>query len=301
MSVLDPPPPFACRPLDPFDLPEAQEVAAATGPHGVYVRNSLVRAAAAESGESAARTAREESGTDQVYALHGAERMLGLVFFGARGNLIVVERDPVAAVRLCTEIRSCPWEWRIALTRPEVADELRVGEPRPPLVSREQVYYGADRADVTRDLVSDEVRLATKRDAKVLIEAALDLNESDLSVARWRVNRTWLRDTVKRRIRFEQTYVIGPVGAPVCKLDLGSVGAAGVVLEGVHTEPAARGRGLASTLVATVMARFLDGEVDGLAPETACLHVGGANAAARRAYERAGMTERGRCHLLLRS
>ena len=93
---------------------------------------------------------------------------------------------------------------------------------------------------------------------------------------------------------FADTRVIGPVGRPVCKLDLGSQGAAGVVLEGVFTVREARGAGLAAGIVATV------GHDEGRALPQISLHVGSDNEPARRAYERAGLVALDRCMLLLR-
>ena len=105
-----------------------------------------------------------------------------------------------------------------------------------------------------------------------------------------RVDRRWLRDTIDERIAGGLTRALGPVGGLRSKLDFGSDGPGGLVLEGVFTFPEYRGAGLASRLVATCLHR---------APATVCLHVGMHNAPARAAYERAGMTLAGRCRLLL--
>ena len=116
------------------------------------------------------------------------------------------------------------------------------------------------------------------------------LNASDLNIAPERVDRRWLYSTIDARTRDGSTQVLGPVGGLWTKLDFGSVGAAGDVLEGVFTFPEQRGRGLAAELVASCMARS-DAAVS--------LHVAEHNAAARRCYERAGMQVAGRCRLLL--
>ena len=86
--------------------------------------------------------------------------------------------------------------------------------------------------------------------------------------------------------------MIGAPGDLTCKLDIGSRGPYGVVVEGVYTFPEVRGRGLASGLVATVAARA-DAPL-------VCLHVAADNLPAVRAYRSAGMAELGDCHLLLR-
>ena len=96
--------------------------------------------------------------------------------------------------------------------------------------------------------------------------------------------------TIDERIAEGSTWVSGDVGAIDCKLDYGSEGPAGQILEGVFTFPAVRGRGIAAGLVAACMAA---------APDRVALHVGADNKGARRAYERAGMTMVDRCRLLL--
>ena len=75
-----------------------------------------------------------------------------------------------------------------------------------------------------------------------------------------------------------------------CKLDHGSSGPGGLVLEGVYSFPEVRGRGLATALVGSCIQA---------AGREASLHVAADNAPARRCYEQAGMREVGSCRLLL--
>jgi predicted GNAT family acetyltransferase len=138
--------------------------------------------------------------------------------------------------------------------------------------------------------VRDDVRTAQRADRDRLVQATLALNASDLNVDPMRVDRRWLRDTIDERIAEGSTHVIGPAGGVRCKLDIGSDGPGGSVIEGVFTFPAERGKGLATGLVATCL-RTLRGRV--------CLHVGKHNRTARAAYEAAGMREVGACRLLL--
>jgi predicted GNAT family acetyltransferase len=109
------------------------------------------------------------------------------------------------------------------------------------------------------------------------------------------VDRRVLRRHLWARIEMDRTWVIGPPGRFLCKLDLGSVGPAGVMVEGVFTFPAHRGKGLARRIVALVASLHL--------PKypAVCLHLGAANRAARRAYEAAGMHEVAELRLVLAS
>ncbi|MEY2980644.1 MAG: hypothetical protein RL562_871 [Planctomycetota bacterium] len=273
-------PPFQVLGL--VDLPEARSLAARAGAHGVYVGNSLA------AGE----------GFAELVGLRGPEgdlRVLG--WFGERGNLVVVADETHAdgTDELLAYLHSRRATWRICLGPDAVVRALASAGTGQALVDRTQVYYRAVSARVPRPASNAEVRLAVRADVPALVEASLDLHATDLLVPAWRVHRGWLRDSVRARVRAGHTFVIGPVGAPLSKLDLGSSGSSGVVLEGVHTVETARGRGLASRLVGAVAARLVD------AVPTVCLHVDQDNVAARRAYARAGMDPVGTCRLLLRA
>ena len=100
---------------------------------------------------------------------------------------------------------------------------------------------------------------------------------------------------MKARCKHEEgaTWVTGPPGDLQSKLDYGSAGSDGVVLEGVYTLPAARGKGLATHLVASCCH-----QLSGRAPMV-CLHVDESNGSARRAYEKAGLEPVGECRILL--
>lgn len=276
---------FSSRPLDLYDVPRAGSLARACGPHGVYVANFLARM---EGGDA-------DGDEGEVLACYGAQDIVALAWFGARGNLIVLQHGELDPEALARAIERCGWAWRIVLGPGPVVDGLARQLSYSPLVNREQVYYGMSPERVATDGVSAEVRRPEKADLRALVKAAVDLNYEDLGVDRKRVDRGWVRRAVRERIRKGTTRVLGPDGAPLCKLDFGSEGEAGRMLEGVYTFAEARGRGLATTLVTSVV-----GESRGTHP-LVCLHVGAQNTAARRAYERAGMEPMGSCQLLLKS
>jgi len=270
---------FSARPLDRLDYPAAIDLATRAGVQGVYVANVLTSAKV----------------DGQLLALHGPSELLGLAYFGARGNLLVLERQPLdpAAVARC--LLAAVWQWRIALGPPAVIAELVALGGFRPIVDRRQVYYAVTAEGLPADSSTEGVRLAARKDLKPLMEASLNLNESDLNVEPWRVDRDWLRRNTRTRIKDGLTYVLGPVGHPCCKLDIGSSGPAGVVIEGVYTWPDQRGMGHASRLVAGLAAKMFP------AYPLVCLHVAEQNAAARRAYARGGMQELASCQLILRA
>ncbi len=274
-------PHYNTRPLATTEVPAALGLANAVGVHGVYLYNVL--AAHPDLGPEA-----------EILALHGREQLLGLAYFGPRGNLLVVHREPLDPEALARAMLDALWPWRIVLAAaPVVAQLVRVGGLRP-LVDREQIYYSITGDRLGDGVATAEVRRGKKKDLNALMEAALHLNETDLNVDRWRVDRDWLKGNTKTRIRQGTTFVMGPVGKPVAKLDLGSVGPAGVVIEGVYTWPAMRGRGFAASLIAAVAGLYL---VD---RPLVCLHVAASNTAARRSYEKCGMQQVASCQLMLR-
>lgn len=271
--------PFHTRPLVADDV-GAAELARCAGAHGAYVANAM----AAGEGEGF------------VCSHAGADRLLG--WFGPRGNAVLigdVEADASlvdgALVDAAIEaVHSLRRPWRIVMGPTAVVDALAARVAGRTLVLRDQVYYVGDAASAARDLARTDVRTAQRGDRDRLVQATLQLNAADLNIPPSQVDRRWLRDTIDERIAEGTTRVIGPVGSPDCKLDLGSDGPGGRVIEGVFTFPGHRGQGLATGLVATCLVE---------APARVCLHVGVHNTAARGAYERAGMHVAGKCRLLL--
>lgn len=251
----------------------AQSLATAGGVHGAYVRNALA----------------QDEGQGFVYGEPGAET--GLCWFGPRGNLVVLEPSPAPAppAAVAAAIQCARLSWRLAMGPPAIVDALRARCVGAPLVHRTQVYYVAAGGGGTAP--ADAIaRAAGPADRDRLVQAALQLNHSDLAIDPKRVDRRWLYETIDARIAAGNTRVIGPPGRIECKLDVGSAGPGGGVLEGVFTFRQSRGHGLATALVRAVIASQSGG---------VCLHVAEHNAPARSAYERAGMREVGRCRLLL--
>lgn len=277
--------PFAARLADPADRAEVLELAAAQGPHGVYLGNDV------------AADARGELLSARGLALYGRDRVLGLAWFGVRGNLVIVLADDARldTSRVAVAIVRSQLDWRIALGPRPLIEALAAMQSAAPLVVREQVYYVADRALVEACPVSPEVRAPERTDVEALVGASLELNRVDLKLDPSRVSRRWLRDSTRDRVRDGTSLVLGPRGTPWAKLDVGSEGPYGAVVEGVFTVPAQRGRGYAAQLVhAAARAALARGR------PCVCLHVAADNAPARHSYERAGLRAARSVGLLLR-
>lgn len=258
------------------DDPVVMAIATAAGAHGVYVRNALAM----------------RDGTGVLFRTDGRDHVL--CWFGPRGNLVVIAAAPVdapTATAVADVVQKQRQPWRIVMGPPAVVDELHARTTGKPLVCREQMYYAGTAADAAPgSLDPATVRSAERADRDMLVQATLLLNQSDLGIDPGTVDRRWLRDTIDERIHEGSTAILGPVGAPQCKLDIGSDGVGGRVIEGVFTFPEFRGRGLATSLVAAVLRD---------SPGFVCLHVGRDNTRARAAYERAGLQVVDSCRLLL--
>lgn len=260
-----------CSPLS--NEPEvAVALAVAASVHGIYVHNALLR------------------GEHRGFVFGQKTANEGVCWFGARGNLVVVAPEDFPADPVAAEIQKARLPWRIAMGPAAIIDALRAQCAGNPLVHRDQVYYCGDGEAVNRELISSDMRAAALGDRDRIVQASLQLNHTDLAIEPQRVDRRWLYGTVDERIAESTTRVLGPVGKIDAKLDFGSEGPGGLVIEGVFTFPEARGRGLAAKLVASCIAE---------ASSRVGLHVGEQNIAARRAYERAGMSQVDRCRLLL--
>lgn len=260
-----------------MDHPAALDLATQAGVQGVYIANVL--------------SSPKLEG--KLMGLFGDDHLLGLVYCGPRGNLLIVQRVDLDPGQVAQAILAEYWQWRIVLGPSAVLGELvRLGNLRA-VVHRSQIYYGVTAEQVV-PASTEFIRLAVRKDLKPLMEASLHLNETDLLVQPWRVDRDWLRRNTRARIKDKTTYLLGPDGRPVSKLDVGSIGPAGVVIEGVYTWPKARGRGHAVKLVTGLAAKVL------AEYPLVCLHVAADNGPARKAYEKCGMRELARCQLLLR-
>lgn len=251
-------------------------LAGAAGLHGIYVRNAL--------------HAGQHDGL--VFALDGME--CGLAWFGPRGNLVLLtdERLEGHEQQMAEFINGSRWSWRIALGPAALVDTLAAKADTPLLAHRNQIYYVGSAASTPTELVRTDMRRPVRDDREALARATLALNASDLNIPPARVNRRWLNRMIDERINDGSTRVLGPVGDIWTKLDYGTDGPGGAMLEGVFTFPHRRGLHLGAELVATCIAD---------APAPVSLHVSEYNRSARAAYERAGMREESECRLLLLS
>ena len=261
------------RQLKKYDA-AGRALAVAAGLHGIYVVNAI------------------DEGLHDGFVFSLDDQQCGLAWFGPRGNLVLIANDQCLGIeqQIAQQIQLSRWTWRIALGPASIVDLLAKTLHSTPLAHRNQIYYAGSATDANQSLLRKDIRQPNSKDRERLARATLALNASDLNIAPNRVDRKWLYRMVDERIKDGSTRVLGPPGDLWCKLDYGTHGPGGTVIEGVFTFPDYRGTGLGGALVATCMAE------ESL---QLSLHVAEHNQSARSAYERAGMKEAGHCRLLL--
>lgn len=129
------------------------------------------------------------------------------------------------------------------------------------------------------------VRPGSAADIAWLTHASIRLNEEDLGISPRSVDKGLLERRIRERIQQASTWIVEREGRAVCKLEIGNDGPAGSLIEGVYTEDAVRGHGLARRLCAEIARRQLQHR------PWVGLHVGRENDFAMRAYLAAGFVE----------
>ncbi len=182
--------------------------------------------------------------------------------------------------------------WRLLIGDVGAALPLLADDVRPPdtrVHHQRFMLVHPDRVPTERELADPGIRRAVPADADVVTRLAVQLHTDDQFGDRvTRAGRRGYRRRVVSSIDAGLTWVCGPVGAPIAKLDR-SVSSPrwGVQLAGIVVEPRARARGLGRALVAAAVRGAL--EEGGDLPVS--LHVRAANTGAIRAYTAAGFVD----------
>ena len=218
----------------------------------------------------------------------------GGLFLGKDRNLAVSRLPREALPLLVKTVLSKGRGIQVAVSPREEIDALASGlAPHvSPLLHRVQSLYSVDR-DMEPGAPAEDLAPAVEEDLPWLAEAGFSLAREDLGLPAWTLNKARLRRLALRRIRKKKTFVIRRGGRPVFKINIAVRCPEGALIEGVFTDPGYRKKGLASGGVAALCRKLLED-----VPLVA-LHVGKENLPARRAYERAGMREKGELGLLL--
>ena len=193
--------------------------------------------------------------------------------------------------------------WRLMVGDVAAGDAIlqRTGHD-PALIVHDQRFLSVDhdRVPDEAELPDPGLRRAEMADLDALARLAVRLHVDDEfgpdpGPGGLRGYRQRLQETVRQGM----VWCVGPVGAPVCKLERSvSSHRWGVQLAGIVVDPDQRGTGLGTAAVATAVRDALR---DGGSSRTVSLHVRARNVPALRAYARAGFVDREAWRLAVRS
>jgi uncharacterized protein len=215
------------------------------------------------------------------------------------GRLLVPCGDPEAIAAAPPPTR----RWRLLVGDRAAGDAAlsRVGREASLIVHDQRfLLVDPDRVPDEAALPDPGLRRAETADLDALAGLAVRLHVDDrFGPDPGRVGLRGYRDRLAVTVRQGMVWCVGPVGAPVFKLER-SVSSRrwGVQLAGIVADPSVRGSGLARAAVATAVR---DAIREGPHDRAVSLHVRADNAPALRAYEAAGFVDREAWRLVVRS
>jgi ribosomal protein S18 acetylase RimI-like enzyme len=243
-----------------------------------------------------ALSALESFGPDPIRLASDEHRWAAAVVFP--GRLVVPCGDPEALTSAGPPAR----RWRLLVGDVAAGDAVlsRVGHD-PTLIVHDQRFLAVehDRVPTEAELPDPGLRRAETADIPTLAELAVRLHVDDhFGPHPGRVGLRGYRQRLEETVRQGLVYCVGPVGAPVAKLERSvSSHRWGVQLAGIVVDEEHRGQGLGTAAVATAVRHALR---EG-ASRPVSLHVRADNTAAIHAYETAGFVDREAWRLAVRT
>jgi uncharacterized protein len=193
--------------------------------------------------------------------------------------------------------------WRLLVGDAAAADAVLDHVPSDPELRVHVQRYCTvdhDRVPAERDLPDPGLRRAEEADVPRLAELAVRLHiDDDFGPdPGWTGLRGYAR-RISEGVERGLVYCVGPVGAPLCKLERSvSSRAYGVQLAGIVVAPTTRGEGLGRAAVAAAVRGALR---EGPVGRPVSLHVRHDNLPALRAYAAAGFVDREEWRLAVRA
>jgi len=231
----------------------------------------------------------------RFYGCRHRGRLTAVAFAGNSRNLTTFGH-PEDLEPLMTRVLEGPYVPRLFVGPENHAPTVRRTLFRDGLrarLDRRQAYYVLDRSALP-PLEELELRPATAGDMDEVIRAHAAMISEDLTIPKGQLDLARLKELAGRRLRDRKVWVHMDGGRLVFKTEEIARAPEAVLVGGVYTTPAYRGRGFASRGMASwARALFAEG-IEALA-----LHVNAGNTPAFRAYERAGFTRRAMLRLIL--
>jgi ribosomal protein S18 acetylase RimI-like enzyme len=224
----------------------------------------------------------------------------GLIYASPSGTLVPAG-DPTAAPALAEPAERLGWRVLVGDARigQALLDATPHGVFRRRVRAREQRLMAVEAGELA-DLDAPEApgfRLARRGDLDVLVDFACRLHvEDQMGPPIARSARGNVRARLEETVAGGGTWVIEDGGVPLGKADLSLRSRRrGAQIAGVYVAAEARGRGVATGLIASLVRMLLRAGLPGVS-----LHVRADNVPAIAAYARAGLTDRGAWLLALR-
>jgi ribosomal protein S18 acetylase RimI-like enzyme len=215
------------------------------------------------------------------------------------GRLVVPCGDPEAIERAGSPSK----RWRLMVGDLAAGDAVLAStSPDPALIVHDQRFFTVDRERVPdeAELPDPGLRRAETADIPRLAELAVQLHVDDeFGPDPGRVGLRGYRQRLESTVPQGLVYCVGPVGAPILKLERSvSSHRWGVQLAGIVAAPEARREGLGRAAVAAAVRTALK---EGTRERVVSLHVRAENAPAHAAYRAAGFVDREAWRLAVRS
>jgi ribosomal protein S18 acetylase RimI-like enzyme len=244
-----------------------------------------------------ALSALESFGADPIRLATDEHRWAAAVVFP--GRLVVPCGDADAVAAAGPPVR----RWRLMVGDRAAGDALlsTVGQD-PALIVHDQRFLSIDHEVVPdeRDVPDPGLRRAEAADLPRLAELAVRLHVDDqFGPDPGKVGLRGYRQRLEETVRQGLVYCVGPVGAPVCKVERSvSSHRWGVQLAGIVVDERHRGEGLGTGAVAAAVRRALR---EGARSRPVSLHVRADNLTALAAYRTAGFVDREPWRLAVRT
>lgn len=244
-----------------------------------------------------ALSAIETYGAEPVRLASDDHRWAAAIVFP--GRLLVPCGDAEAIERAGSPSK----RWRLMVGDLAAGDAVLARTPDDPaLIVHDQRFFTVDRDLVpdASELPDPGLRRAEAADIPRLAELAVQLHIDDrFGPDPGRVGLRGYRQRLESTVPQGQVFCVGPVGAPVFKLERSvSSHRWGVQFAGIVASPEARGAGLGRAAVAAAVRAAL---IEGTRDRIVSLHVRADNAPAHAAYRAAGFVDREAWRLAVRS
>jgi ribosomal protein S18 acetylase RimI-like enzyme len=193
--------------------------------------------------------------------------------------------------------------WRLLVGDVAAGDAIleRTGHD-PALIVHDQRFLSVDhdRVPDEAELADPGLRRAETQDLDALARLAVRLHiDDEFGPDPGPGGLRGYRQRLEQTVRQGMVWCVGPLGAPVCKVERSvSSHRWGVQLAGIVVDPDQRGTGLGAAAVATAVRQALR---DGPSTRPVSLHVRARNVPALKAYARAGFVDREAWRLAVRS